>query len=42
VDQSQLAQFISVADEAAEYEILWNNPVPGIRPCGLDQLRFEF
>jgi hypothetical protein len=41
VDQSQVAQFISVADEAAEYKILWNNPVPGIRPCGLDQLSLD-
>jgi len=42
VDESQVAQFVSVADEAAEYKILWNNPVPHVRPCGLDQLRLDF
>lgn len=42
VNQSQVAQFMSLADEAAEYKILWRNPVPGVQPCGFDQLTFDF
>jgi hypothetical protein len=41
VNESQLAQFIGIADEAAEYKIVWNNPVPHIKECSLDQLELD-
>jgi hypothetical protein len=41
VNDTELAQFMAIADEAAEYKILWNNPVPHIKEYHLDQLKLD-
>ncbi len=41
VNESELAQFFLIAEESAEYKIVWRNLVKGIRPSGFDQLRLE-
>ena len=42
VNGSQVAQCMAVADEAAEYKIAWNNPVPHITEYSNDQLTLNF
>ncbi len=42
MSEPQVAQFMAAADEAAEYKIAWNNPVPHITEYSGDQLTLEF
>lgn len=41
VNETELAQLMALADEAAEYKIAWKNPVPYIREYHLDQLKLD-
>jgi len=41
VNDTELAQLVAIAAEAAEYKIVWNNPVPHINEYHLDQLRLD-
>jgi hypothetical protein len=42
VTEPEVAQFMAIADEAAEYRIAWNNPVPYIAEYPDDQLTLNF
>ncbi len=42
VNQLQVGQFISLADEASEYKILWRKPMLDVQPCRFEQLTFDF
>jgi len=41
VNDTELAQLMAIAAEAAEYKIVWNNPVPHIKEFHLEQLKFD-
>jgi hypothetical protein len=39
VNDTELAQLMAIAAEAAEYKLVWNNPVPHIKESHLVQLK---
>ncbi|MFT5425328.1 MAG: hypothetical protein ACI9ZT_000252 [Gammaproteobacteria bacterium] len=39
VNETELAQFMAIAAEAAEYKIVWENPVPHVKEYHLKQLK---
>lgn len=41
VTDTELARLMDIAEEAAQYKIFWNNPVPDIKEYQLDQLRLD-
>lgn len=41
VNETELAQLMAIAAEAAEHKIAWNNPVPYIKEFHLDQLKLD-
>jgi hypothetical protein len=41
VTEPELAQFMAIAAEAAEYKIVWKNPVPYIKEYSLKQLKLD-
>lgn len=41
VKETELAQLMAIADDAADYKIVWNNPVPHIKEYHLDQLKLD-
>jgi hypothetical protein len=42
VSDTELAQLMDIADQAAGHKIFWNNPVPHIKKYHHDQLKLEF
>lgn len=41
VSETELAQLMAIAAEAAEYQIVWNNPVPHIKEYPMEQLKLD-
>ena len=41
VNETELAQFMAVAAAAAEYKIVWRNPIPYIKEYGLKQMSLD-
>ena len=41
VNDTELAQLMAITAEAAEYKIVWKNPVPHIKKYHLEQLRLD-
>ena len=41
VNETELAQFMAIAADAAEYKIVWKNPVPYINEPALVQLNLD-
>jgi len=41
VNDTELAQLMAIANDTAEYKIVWNNPVPHIKEYHLDQLKLD-
>jgi hypothetical protein len=41
VNDTELAHFVAIADEAVEYKIVWKNPVPYIKEYHLKQLKLD-
>ncbi len=41
VNETELAQFMAIAADAADYKIVWKNPVPYIKEYGLEQMRLD-
>ena len=41
VNETELAHFMAIAAEAAEYKIIWRNPVPYIKEYHLEQLKLD-
>jgi len=42
VNETELAQIMAIAHEAAKYKIVWNNPAPHIKDSNLIQLKLDF
>jgi hypothetical protein len=42
VNETELARFMAIAAEAAEYKIVWKNPVSYIKELNLKQLKLDF
>ena len=41
VNETELAQLMAIAADAAEYQIVWNNPVLHIKEYHMEQLKLD-